>query len=165
MICINVMTKEVQQILDARRRASDWAKANKTRVIKNQARWYKANSDRVIAKSAARYAANPEVTTARTSAWRKANPEKHRRNVLEYNYGAGAYEHFKQQLDVQDNLCAICGKDFKSSKDTNLDHNHDTNQLRGALCTGCNTGLGYFKEDPNSLRKAIEYLERWMQPS
>lgn len=39
-----------------------------------------------------------------------------------------------------------------------MDHNHETNQVRGILCSNCNVGLGYFKDEPGRLGQAIKYL-------
>ena len=39
-----------------------------------------------------------------------------------------------------------------------LDHNHGTGEFRGFLCDSCNTGLGKFKDDPELLNRAINYL-------
>jgi hypothetical protein len=65
----------------------------------------------------------------------------------------------------QDGRCVICGKGivlYSKKKDrTCLDHNHATRQVRDLLCHLCNSGLGYFKESPNLLRKAAWYLDCW----
>ena len=55
--------------------------------------------------------------------------------------------------------CAIC-KATKDYQALGVDHCHKTKKLRGLLCSGCNTGLGQFKDDPTLLRKAADYLER-----
>ena len=39
-----------------------------------------------------------------------------------------------------------------------LDHNHGTGEFRGFLCDSCNTGLGKFRDDPDLLARAIDYL-------
>ena len=55
--------------------------------------------------------------------------------------------------------CAICG-DLPSTKRHSLDHCHVSGRMRGVLCTRCNSGLGFFRDDPRILKQAIEYLRR-----
>ena len=40
-----------------------------------------------------------------------------------------------------------------------IDHNHETNIVRGLLCHNCNVGLGHFKDSVGYLKEAINYLE------
>lgn len=64
-------------------------------------------------------------------------------------------------LEQQNYSCAICNEFANESKKRlSVDHNHETNQVRGLLCTYCNVGLGYFKDNPQLLAKAIEYLDK-----
>ena len=53
--------------------------------------------------------------------------------------------------------CIICGD--TSSQQLALDHDHATGEVRGALCSRCNLGLGHFRDDPELLRFAALYLE------
>lgn len=62
-------------------------------------------------------------------------------------------------LREQNNKCAICFEVFL--KIPHVDHNHISGELRGLLCSKCNTGIGYFKEDKNILISAINYLKKW----
>ena len=62
-------------------------------------------------------------------------------------------------VERQDGLCAICER--KPTTRLHVDHSHDTHMLRLLLCFTCNAGLGYFGDDPNLLRRAIDYLEIW----
>lgn len=71
--------------------------------------------------------------------------------------------------------CAICNKALPHPADeqgdkwqSNIDHDHnccptDTtcgNCIRGLLCRDCNLMLGHAKDSHETLKKAVEYLER-----
>jgi hypothetical protein len=51
--------------------------------------------------------------------------------------------------------CVICG----SNEVLVVDHNHKTGKIRGMLCNHCNRGLGHFRDDPELLTFAAEYLK------
>lgn len=53
--------------------------------------------------------------------------------------------------------CAICGALPKSHRHLEIDHDHATGELRGYLCTRCNTRIGIF-EDLDFANKAMRYL-------
>lgn len=65
---------------------------------------------------------------------------------------------------AQDNKCWICLTEFnlKSHKPDSMavDHCHTTGVIRGLLCAGCNSGLGYFRDSHAFLERAIAYLAR-----
>jgi hypothetical protein len=66
----------------------------------------------------------------------------------------------KEQFLALGQRCHICGSIAERDRRNNhIDHDHETGEVRGLLCSGCNTGLGLFKEDKDLLMKAIEYLE------
>lgn len=68
----------------------------------------------------------------------------------------------KAKLDVllaQHEVCAICDTDDWGGKGPQVDHCHTSGRVRGVLCTNCNIGLGNFRDDPDCLRRAVEYLE------
>ena len=60
----------------------------------------------------------------------------------------------------QNNLCAICGytQIEKNRFFPCIDHDHSTGKVRGILCSACNKGLGYFKDNISYLENAIKYL-------
>lgn len=64
-------------------------------------------------------------------------------------------------LDSQDSVCAICGSPGQLWAERNLhvDHDHETNEVRGLLCRRCNLGIGYFVDDVGLLAQAIDYLK------
>lgn len=73
---------------------------------------------------------------------------------------------FEAMKKKQKNRCAICRRpERKINKTTgkaislSIDHNHATGQIRGLLCWSCNLVIGHMNDEPELLRKAIEYLE------
>jgi hypothetical protein len=78
----------------------------------------------------------------------------------------GAYgltlEKYKSLFVKQNNCCAICGAQFISAKHTHIDHCHKTNQVRALLCHGCNTAIGLFKENIETLKSAVTYLKKYI---
>lgn len=57
--------------------------------------------------------------------------------------------------------CPICEKEsIVGITKIVLDHNHTTGKVRGWVCESCNTGIGRFDDNPEILRKGIEWLEK-----
>ncbi len=100
--------------------------------------------------------------TCKDIAWRKngRHAEASMKSYYWRRYGITEDE----ALALRSAGCSICGaaSDGADGRWGNLhiDHDHVTGRVRGALCTTCNTGLGQFKDDPELLQKAIEYLRR-----
>jgi hypothetical protein len=77
---------------------------------------------------------------------------------LRRNFGI-TRQQYLEILVKQSNHCAICPITPKQNgKDLAVDHCHRTNRNRGLLCSQCNVGLGYFKDSPERLYSAINYL-------
>ena len=62
----------------------------------------------------------------------------------------------EQLLDIKNSTteCVICG----GKEPLVVDHDHKTGRVRGMLCNHCNRGLGHFKDDPELLMFAAQYL-------
>jgi hypothetical protein len=69
-------------------------------------------------------------------------------------------EQFQELVDQQEGRCACCGDMPPEGDRLRVDHDHETLVVRGLLCHHCNTGLGQFRDDPQRLTAAIEYLKR-----
>ena len=54
---------------------------------------------------------------------------------------------------------ATCGYAPSADEHLDVDHCHDTGQVRGLLCRACNTTLGKVKDNTDTLRSMIDYLE------
>lgn len=93
------------------------------------------------------------------------NPEKRKENHLKRKYGITP-EDKERMLKKQNFRCAICGEeiflfgDLKNiNKVAHVDHNHETREVRGLLCSDCNRGIGLLKDSPLILANALKYLE------
>src|SRR5512144_407165 len=69
------------------------------------------------------------------------------------------HEKFSALLLKQEGRCGICREPLKLDRDTHVDHDHETGEVRGLLCSSCNCGLGFFRDDQQVLLKATEYLK------
>ena len=74
-------------------------------------------------------------------------------------------EWFTERLDAQGGACILCGHvppedAIKAASRLHVDHDHGTGAVRDLLCTCCNMGIGYFRDDPDLMRRAAEYIER-----
>ena len=88
------------------------------------------------------------------------NKDKTRKRHLLKNYGI-TVEDYENMLTYQNSVCAICGNGPMPSDRggiLHVDHCHKTGNVRGLLCGDCNKGIGIFKDDPDRLIKAANYL-------
>lgn len=89
----------------------------------------------------------------------KDNPLTHRQYLLKSKYGL-TLDDYDRLVEEQNGQCAICGTDKPNChhKRFVVDHNHKTGEVRGLLCSTCNTGLGNFFDNPQILLSAAKYL-------
>jgi hypothetical protein len=94
------------------------------------------------------------------------NPERQRRAQIKHLYGITADE-YCELLDRQNGACAICGHLAASTFELAVDHDHSCcpakkkacgKCVRGLLCDRCNRGIGYFRDDPQVMQRAVWYL-------
>jgi len=89
---------------------------------------------------------------------------KRRRRGHKLHYTFGITEgQYALILKSQDGTCAICGRPETMKRDgviqpLSVDHCHQTQRVRGLLCSACNTGIGALKDDPELTQKATDYL-------
>lgn len=94
--------------------------------------------------------------------WREENREKQREQTkwakLRSKYGLHQHQ-YEALLEKQNHRCAICKTDEPGGRGTwHVDHCHDSNVVRGLLCSNCNRAIGLFKDDIDRLDAAIDYL-------
>lgn len=140
--------------------------------------YYRANADVINAKRRAERAEDPDGIRARDRARRAANPlaarERERRYASRHPekiraklerkrlrpYGLTP-ESYAALVASQNGCCAICGQPLPLKRQhQHVDHCHQTGRVRGVLCQHCNVLLGFARENPRTLGRAIAYLER-----
>jgi hypothetical protein len=65
------------------------------------------------------------------------------------------HQAFARKFAFQLGCCAIC----KAEGPLVIDHDHSSGAVRGLLCQQCNSGLGFFRDNIDTLKQAIAYLE------
>ena len=98
--------------------------------------------------------------------WRVDN--KHRQVQHRWTHRLKRYgiteEKFEQMWAEQEGCCKICGTamerqaEKRQSNECVIDHDHETDEVRGLLCRACNAGIGLLNEDVSKLEAAIRYL-------
>lgn len=105
-----------------------------------------------------RFTRSPDGRQAWCRACKKqAYHSKYAANQRKRRYGVSDAA-YQKALRKQGGTCAICGEPCASGNRLAVDHNHDTGQIRGLLCSSCNVGLGKFRDDERLLWRAIDYL-------
>ena len=79
--------------------------------------------------------------------------------MLKYTYGI-TQEQYEELLAEQGGCCAICGKTpEEEGRNLSVDHDHETGEIYGILCTVCNKILVGHIREPEAFKRAFEYLQ------
>jgi hypothetical protein len=67
---------------------------------------------------------------------------------------------------TQNGRCGICATPFElmPPRHKHIDHCHQSGEVRGLLCTKCNSLLGFARDDAVILLQAIQYIRRASTP-
>jgi hypothetical protein len=111
---------------------------------------------------------NKESIRTRQGDWQKRS-DNYKDIQRKHAYGLDK-EACKNLFNLQSGCCGICEKPIEFyGLGTHLDHDHNCcpgpkscgKCVRGFLCSNHNKGLGHFNDDPEMLRNAARYLERF----
>lgn len=101
----------------------------------------------------------------RQKMYRAKHPERIKNTELKKLYGI-TLQDYQRMTEAQNHRCAICGE-LETGVDKQgvprrmpVDHCHATGKIRKLLCSACNKALGGFRDRPDLLRKAAEYIEK-----
>jgi len=94
----------------------------------------------------------------------KRKTKEERENIWNFclvkRYGVTKEDYYKL-LEEQNNVCAICHKADISGRKLSVDHCHSTGEVRGLLCSKCNTALGLLGDNIELFVEAINYLKQF----
>jgi hypothetical protein len=130
--------------------------------------WREAHPGHTAKYNRDRYASDPEFWNDYHKKWRAENPESRkatrRMGHLKSLYGMSIQD-FERMMYEQSNLCLICNNEMtvgtRDGRTVNVDHDHDSGDIRGLLCTRCNNGLGCFDDNPDLMIAAAAYVMRY----
>ena len=105
--------------------------------------------------------------------WKNNNPEKENEYRRKTMYGLSP-EQYESLLNSQERKCAICKvllDNLTNSTRPYIDHDHSCCSgakscgkcVRGMLCHHCNTSLGGFRDNTETLNNAIQYLNKFKE--
>lgn len=111
--------------------------------------------------------ADPEDLRLRKAAsYQKNYGTTTRSYKLRTTFGISLAE-YQEMFESQGGVCAICEKPewvkrvnhADQVRELCVDHDHETGVVRQLLCAACNKALGYFKDNPDLMRRAALYVE------
>lgn len=131
------------------------------RVKEQKRRYYEKHKAEHMAKVKAYRAKNRERLNA---AERRATKAPHRRETRRFAAWKRRYGLAKADaialMAAQNHACAICTTSFDRIAKLCVDHCHASLKVRGFLCDSCNVGLAQFRDNPESLIAAADYVRR-----
>lgn len=146
-------------------RQKTYRQVNREKLSDYQKAWYRAHREEHNVYQRA-YGQTPQQ-----KAYRAAYRQTHREEILSRHraYGQTRRKSPYHGLTVPQKrvmaekvgyCCEICGKQRNLSL-LHVDHNHGTSAVRGLLCRDCNHMLGNAFDNPEILKRAIAYLEKY----
>jgi hypothetical protein len=101
---------------------------------------------------------SPRCRECRAKKRASEDPATIRRRFFRWKYGI-ELEEYDRRLAAQGGVCAICQSPPRfGRKHLDVDHDHSTGDIRGLLCSPCNTALGLLGEDPSRVIRLASYL-------
>lgn len=117
-------------------------------------KYNEAHKEEHAAYSKKRYEEQKASFQARARAYSRAHG--HAMKLKKYGLTPEEYDVI---LESQEGACAICGSLPPNGMHLSVDHNHNTDVVRGLLCSKYNTMLGFANDSSEVLLRASAYLE------
>lgn len=145
--------QENRERLSASKR--EYQEKNKGRITAYRKEWYLKNKRRILDEQS-EYAKNYRESK------RNGNPEwRIKSRVHKFKAKGGdiaTLPNNLREMILSNPPCEACGSQINWK--LCIDHCHKTGRYRGLICSYCNSALGYIRDNPDTARKLIAYLER-----
>lgn len=124
--------------------------AYKERQRLNTKKYYLANRERLL-----EYYRERQKKRSLSPEYKAQRREK--RLEKQYNINSNI---FREILSFQKNKCAICEQSlYEGDKFLHIDHNHNTGEVRGILCSQCNWFMSKIDSVENTLNNLKKYVK------
>jgi hypothetical protein len=90
--------------------------------------------------------------------FRAGNREWAKNTDLKRTYGISLAD-YNHMLAEQGGKCKLCKKGPQGKRPLVVDHNHDSGEIRGLLCYGCNRKISILEKSVEEQQEAIEYVK------
>lgn len=156
--------KTIGQVAKARQK-HEYYLANREKILARTHKYKAENKERIAVRNNRYNAAHRQERTAYIKQYREAHPEHGRNRHLLERFGITLNER-NELYDIQRGKCALCGGEMERDGGKNtgtgavVDHNHETDKVRGLIHGKCNVLLGIVSDDSGLLEKAIIYLKK-----
>lgn len=155
-VCVNAYNNTPER----KKKKSEWGQRPEYKEKRKveYASYYELNRDKIL-QDAKDYLNNPENAD-------KINQYRHSQEfvTLSRSYKLKVYnitiEQEEYLFKIHQGKCAICFTTKPGGRYNKfyIDHCHKTGIVRGLLCLKCNLGLGSLQDDPDLLKRGIDYL-------
>lgn len=135
-----------------------WLEEHREELKAYHKKRYEDNKEEMKRQAREHREKNKDEINAKRRAFLKTAEGKKKLQVLNIEKSGLTYERYKEELEKQHGSCAICGEKGKEKRLV-IDHDHTTMLFRGLLCNNCNTMIGLSKDNTETLKAAIRYIE------
>jgi hypothetical protein len=136
-----------------RRRAAQrrYRESHREQINERARRWRESHRDQVNERARLKWQTDPDLRKKR----RMQNRLWQRKNIFKKVYGISMAD-YEAMFERQGGACAICKR---TGLKLCVDHCHLTGEVRGLLCSRCNSAIGFCSDDPILLQAAADYLQ------
>lgn len=102
-------------------------------------------------------AGDPKRCHTHLRTYNRRQRKQARARQVERTYDISADDNHELLL-LQGGRCWLCQRATGAAKSLAVDHDHQTNEVRGRLCGPCNQFIGRLGDDPEAARRLVGYL-------